>query len=71
MAKLRLAHASHLGQQIFSHGSFPEVGERQKTEKERKKKKRLNDGNNNGQAMHGARKPSGPKTHYGGLLEHY
>ena len=24
--------------------------------------KRLNDGNNNGQAMHGARKPPGPKT---------
>ena len=39
----------------FAHGSFPEVGQKQKTEEER-----LNDGNNNGQAMHGAHKPSGP-----------
>ena len=27
---------------------------------ERKKEERLNDGKNNGQAMHGARKPPGP-----------
>ena len=33
---------------------FPEVGQKQKTEK--KKRERLNDGNNNGQATHGARK---------------
>ena len=33
------------GKQIFTQGSFPEVGQKQKTEKERKKK----DGNNNGQ----------------------
>ena len=33
------------GKQIFTHGSFPEVGQKQ----ERKKKERLNDGNNNGQ----------------------
>ena len=38
------------GKQIFAHGRFPEVGQKQKTEK------RLNDGNNNGQATHGARK---------------
>ena len=41
--------------QIFAHGRFPEVGQKQKTEgkKEKKKKKeRLNDGNNNGQATH-------------------
>ena len=37
----------------FAHGSFPEVGQKQKTEK---KKERLNDGENNGQATHGARK---------------
>ena len=41
------------GKQIFTHGSFPEVGQKQKTErKERKKERkreRLNDGNNNGQ----------------------
>ena len=40
--------------QIFAHGRFPEVGRKQKTERE--EKKRLNDGNNNGQATHGARK---------------
>ena len=47
----------------FAHGRFPEVGQKQKTEKERKKereKERLNDGDNNGQATHGARKPPGP-----------
>ena len=35
------------GKQIFSLGSFPEVGQKQKTEK--KKEERLNDRNNNGQ----------------------
>ena len=45
----------------FAHGSFPEVGQKQKTEKKKERKKerereRLNDGNNNGQATHGARK---------------
>ena len=45
------------GKQIFAHGRFPEVGQKQKTKrKERERKKRPNDGNNNGQAMHGARK---------------
>ena len=39
------------GKQIFAHGRFPEMGQKQKTER-----KRLNDGNNNGQATHGARK---------------
>ena len=32
--------------QIFSHGIFPEVGEKQKTGRENKKKKKANDGNN-------------------------
>ena len=32
-----------------------------KSRRRRKKKERLNDGNNNGQATHGARKPPGPK----------
>ena len=36
------------GKQIFSLGRFPEVGQKQKTERE-KEKERLNDGNNNGQ----------------------
>ena len=40
-------------QNYFAHGRFPEVGQKQKTEK---KEERLNDGNNNGQATHGARK---------------
>ena len=46
----------------FAHGSFPEVGQKQKTEKkeEERERERLNDGNNNGQATHGARKPPGP-----------
>ena len=44
------------GKQIFTHGRFPEVGQKQKTEREKKKKKkeRRNNGNNNGQATHGA-----------------
>ena len=43
------------GKQIFTHGIFPEVGQKQKTEKKKK----------NGDKMahastHGARKPPGP-----------
>ena len=44
------------------------MGQKQKTEKKKKKKKkerrrrRANDGDNNGQATHGARKPPGPKV---------
>ena len=38
----------------FAHERFPEVGQKQKTEK--KKEERLNDGDNNGQATHCARK---------------
>ena len=46
----------------FAHGRFSEVGQKQKTErKEKRERERLNDGNKNGQAMHGARKPPGPK----------
>ena len=44
------------GKQIFAHGRFPEMGKKQKTEERERKKERLNDGNNNGQATHGARK---------------
>ena len=40
----------------FTHGRFPEVGQKQKTEKKKEKKERLHNGDNNGQAMHGARK---------------
>ena len=46
----RSSYAKILGKQIFIHGSFHEVGQKQKTEKKMKEKKeRLNDGNNNGQ----------------------
>ena len=47
------------GKQIFAHGRFPEVGQKQKTKRKKKKERkeeRLNDGENNGQATHGARK---------------
>ena len=44
------------GKPIFRLGSFPEVGQKQKTEKKEREKERLNDGNNNGQATHGAHK---------------
>ena len=40
----------YYGKQIFTHGSFPEVGQKEKMEKnESKRRERLNDGNNNGQ----------------------
>ena len=52
-----LVMPKYLGKTYFAHGSFPEVGQKQKTEKRKKKKReRLNDGDNNGQATHGARK---------------
>ena len=49
------------GKQIFALGRFLEVAQKQKTGEKRKKrgrgeKERLNDGNNNGQATHGAYK---------------
>ena len=49
------------GVNYFAHGSFPEVGQKQKTEKKRKKEKKEKKektkvGDNNGQATHGARK---------------
>ena len=46
------------GKQIFAHGRFPEVGQKQKTEERRRERERerLNNGENNGQATHGARK---------------
>ena len=52
------------GKQIFAHGRFPEVGQKQKTEKKKKReeRKRPKVGDNNGQATHGACKPPGPKS---------
>ena len=43
------------GGNYFEHGSFSEVGQKQKTEK-KEEEERLNDGDNNGQVTHGARK---------------
>ena len=43
----------------FAHGRFPEVGQKQKTEEKKRRERereRLNNGENNGQATHGARK---------------
>ena len=37
------------GGNYFEHGRFPEEGQKQKMEKQRREKERLNDGNNNGQ----------------------
>ena len=53
-----LVMPKYWGKQIFTHGRYSEVGQKQKTERKRRreKKERLNDGNNNGQATHGARK---------------
>ena len=61
------------GKQIFTLGRFPEVGQKQKTEREKargekreKKRERLNDGNNNGQlriannTLGAVHKPPGP-----------
>ena len=49
------------GGNYFAHGRFPEVGQKQKTEGKKRKEEeeeeeRLNDGDNNGQATHSARK---------------
>ena len=55
----------------FAHGRFPEVGQKQKTEKKRRKKEedeRLNDVITMAKlrmahaSTHGARKPPGPKN---------
>ena len=48
----------YLGGNYLAHGRFPEVGQKQKTEE--KEEERLNDGDNNGQATHGAPKLPGP-----------
>ena len=54
-----LVMPKYWGKQIFAHRRFPEVGQKQKTERKRRREKeeeRLNDGENDGQATHGARK---------------
>ena len=53
-----LVMPKYWGKQIFTHGRFPVVGQKQKTEKREGKKTKV--GDNNGQATHGACKPPGP-----------
>ena len=44
------------------NGRFPEVDQKQITEEKKEERERLNDGDNNGQATHGARKAHGRRT---------
>ena len=50
----------------FAHGKFPEVGQKQKTERKKEEEERLNDGDKMARlrmaqgSTHGARKPPGP-----------
>ena len=59
------------GKQIFAHGRFPEVGQKQKTEREKKERERKEDRTMvitmaklrmAHASTHGARKPPGPKV---------
>ena len=54
------SYAKILGETNFRTLEIPQSGSKAK-DGEKKERKRPNDGNNNGQAMHGARKPPGPK----------
>ena len=54
------SYAKILGETNFHTREFPLSGSKAKGG-EKLKRERLNDGHNNGQAMHGARKPPGPK----------
>ena len=67
------SYAKYWGKQIFTHGRFPEVGQKQKTEKRKKEKERKKDWTMvitmaklrmAHASMHGARKPPGPKWHW-------
>ena len=57
------SYAKILGETNFHTREIPRSGSKAKDGEKigERKKKRLNDGNNNGQATHGARKPPGPK----------
>ena len=61
------SYAKILGETNFRTREISRSGSKAKDgdkKRERKRERnRLNDGNNNGQAMHGAHKPPGPKTH--------
>ena len=49
------SYAKILGQKLFRTREFPQSGSKAK-DGEKKRRERLNNGNNNGQATHGARK---------------
>ena len=57
------SYAKILGETNFHTREIPRSGSKAEAEKERKKE-RLNDGNNNGQATHDARKLPGPKSKF-------
>ena len=59
------SYAKILGEKLFHTWEIPRSGSKAEDgeKKEKKREKKLNDGNNNGQATHGARKPSGPISH--------
>ena len=54
------SYAKILGEKLFRTWEIPRSGSKAE-DGERGEKERLNKGNNNGQATHGARKPPGPK----------
>ena len=67
------SYAKILGEKLFRTWEFPRSGSKAKDgEKKKKRRERLNDGDNNGQATHGAhkqawrthgaRQPPGPKN---------
>ena len=57
------SYAKILGEKLFRTWEFPRSGSKakngEKKEKKERKRERLKDGDNNGQATHGARKHSG------------
>ena len=53
------SYAKILGEKLFRTWEIPRSGS--KAEDGEREKRGPNDGNNNGQATHGARKPPGPK----------
>ena len=50
-----------MGETNFRKWEIPRSGLKAKDGEKKKRRGRLNDGDNNGQATHGARKPPGPK----------
>ena len=50
------SYAQILGDKLFRAWEFPRSGSKAKDGEKKKRRERLNDGDNNGQATHGARK---------------